>query len=531
MSFWSNATRWVRKSNTPDWGVLERYLAWAFGGGASASGIIVNPQTAMQAAAVYSCIKVLAESVGMLPCNLYRKGANNGVTRRRDHPLWPLLHDQPNEYQSSVEFFEMLVMHLCLRGNHYAYVNRTSSGRVVELLPLHPDVVRTEMSSNFQLRYQVTMPDGSFKDLRARRAPARARPHAERLARHLADRLRARSHRPRARHREVRRPALPERRQDGRRPRAPGQDRRRGLQAPEGTFDEAHSGENAHKTAVLEEGMKYTKVTMTGEDAQFLETRKYQRSEIAAHLPRAAAHDRRPGEGHLLQYRAAVARFRHFSLMPWLNRIEKAVKRDLFTREDKKTLRTRFNVALYAARRRGKARGQVYQQGIASGWLTRNEARAMESELGVVLNPLDGLDEPLQPLNMADQQRQHLRLHLRLHQRLAGDGQRLGEAMNLAVILSWILACFRQGDKSIVKAAATMVNAQTVFTIANGPIEILDILSECITANDTTASTMQWQSNPTVGSAPPSPARAPRSPAPPPAPPCASRRPRSRPRR
>jgi hypothetical protein len=73
--------------------------------------------------------------------------------------------------------------------------------------------------------------------------------------------------------------------------------------------------------------------------------------------------------------------------------------------------------------------------------------------------------------------------------------------MNLAVILSWILACFRQGDKSIAKAAATMVNAQTVFTIANGPIEILDILSECITANDTTASTMQWQSNPTVGSA------------------------------
>src|SRR5258708_7215994 len=73
--------------------------------------------------------------------------------------------------------------------------------------------------------------------------------------------------------------------------------------------------------------------------------------------------------------------------------------------------------------------------------------------------------------------------------------------MNLAVILAWILACFRQGDKSVVKAAATMVNAQTVFTIANGPIEILYITSECTPANDTPASPMQWQSTPTVGSA------------------------------
>jgi phage portal protein BeeE len=83
MSFWSNASRWVRKSNTPDWGVLERYLAWAFGGGASASGIIVNPQTAMQAATVYSCIKVLAEAVGMLPCNVYRKTARRASRRPR----------------------------------------------------------------------------------------------------------------------------------------------------------------------------------------------------------------------------------------------------------------------------------------------------------------------------------------------------------------------------------------------------------------------------------------------------------------
>src|SRR5512135_2722564 len=119
-------TGWLKKSTGPDWGTLERYLAWAFGGGASASGIIVNPQTAMQSAAVYSCVQVLAQSIGMLPLNVYKGGADGSRTAAKDHPLWPILHDQPNDYQTAVEFFEMMVMALCLRGNAYAYVNRTA---------------------------------------------------------------------------------------------------------------------------------------------------------------------------------------------------------------------------------------------------------------------------------------------------------------------------------------------------------------------------------------------------------------------
>jgi HK97 family phage portal protein len=400
MSFWSNATRWARKNATPDWGVLERYLAWAFGGGASAAGIIVNPQTAMQSAAVYSCIKVLAESVAMLPCNLYRKGANNAMDQAEDHPLWPLLHDQPNDYQSSVEFFEMLVMHLCLRGNHYAYVNRTRSGRVVELLPLHPDVVRTEMSSNFELRYQVTMPDGSFKDF----APGELlHVRGQTLNGWLGIS-------PIAYAREAIGLSLATEKFGGQLFRNgakmggvlqhPGKIGDEAYKRLKSTFDEAHSGENAHKTAILEEGMKYEKVTMTGEDAQFLETRKYQRSEIAAifRIPPHMIGDLEKATFSNIEQQSLE--FVTLSLMPWLNRIEKAIKRDLFTPDDKKTLRTRFNASLLL-RGDAKARGLLYQQGISSGWLTRNEARAMESELGVILNPLDGLDEPLQPLNMA----------------------------------------------------------------------------------------------------------------------------------
>jgi hypothetical protein len=73
--------------------------------------------------------------------------------------------------------------------------------------------------------------------------------------------------------------------------------------------------------------------------------------------------------------------------------------------------------------------------------------------------------------------------------------------MSLSAILAWILAVFRQGEKCVSTAAAVMVNGNTLFTIAGGPIEIVDLQSVCITANDVTASTMQYQSAPTVGSA------------------------------
>jgi HK97 family phage portal protein len=322
-----------------------------------------------------------------------------GVEKAEDHPLWDLLHDQPNEYQSSVEFFEMLVMHLNLRGNFYAYPNRTSSGRVVELLPLHPDVVRTEMSADFQLQYQATMPDGGFKTFAAGELL-----HVRGLT--LNGWL---GISPIAYAREAIGLALATEKFGGQLFRNgakmggvlehPGKIGDEAYKRLKGTFDEAHSGENAHKTAVLEEGMKYTKVTMTGEDAQFLETRKYQRSEIAA-LFRVPPH--MIGDLERATFSNIEQQSLDFvvsTLMPWLNRIEKAVKRDLMTREEKKELRTRFNVAVYM-RGDAAARSKYYQAGIAAGWLTRNEARAMESELGVVLNPIDGLDEPLQPLNM-----------------------------------------------------------------------------------------------------------------------------------
>lgn len=396
---WKSLTGWAQKSSNPDWGALERFLAWNFGGGASASGVIVSPQTAMQAAAVYSCVQVLAQSVGMLPLNLYAEDGKGAKTLAKSHPLWTILHDQPNDYQSNVEFFEMMVAALCLRGNAYAYVNRTRSGRVVELLPLHPDMVRVEMSSDYRVAYSVTLADGSFKVL----APgeilhirgltlngwlgispiAYAR---ESIGLALAtEKFGSQMFRNGAKMGGVL--EHPEKMSD---------DAYRRLKE---SFDASTSGENAHKTALLEEGVKYSKISMNADEAQFLATRQYQRSEIAAifRVPPHMIGDLSRATFSNIEQQSLD--FINTGLMPWLNRFEKAIRRDLFSAEDKVNLHMRFGIASLL-RGDAAARAMYYHNGILDGWMTGNEARHMESDIGIILNPIDGLDVPLRPMNM-----------------------------------------------------------------------------------------------------------------------------------
>ena len=389
-----------QKSAGPDWGTLERYLAWAFGGGASASGIIVNPQTAMQSATVFSCVQVLSESVGMLPLHVYSGTPGVKLSPALDHPLWPILHDQPNDFQTSIEFLGMLILCLCMRGNAYAYVNRTSSGRIVELLPLHPDMVRTEMNENFVLSYQITMPDGSFKSF----SPGEIF-HVRGMT--LNGWL---GISPIAYARESIGLALATEKFGGQLFRNgakmggvlehPGKLSEESYKRIKESFDASSSGENAHKTSLLEEGMKFSKISMTADDSQFLETRKYQRDEICGifHVPPHMVGNLEHATFSNIEQQSLD--FVNWTLMPWLTRIEKAIKRDLLTPAEKKTLHIKFNVAA-VLKGDSNARSQYYHAGILDGWMTRNEARAAESALGIIYNPIEGLDEPLVPLNMS----------------------------------------------------------------------------------------------------------------------------------
>jgi HK97 family phage portal protein len=380
-----------QKAAGPDWGVLERFLAWQFGGGASSSGIVVNPQTAMQAGAVYSCVQVLSQTVGMLPLNIWTKELAR--TLAEDHPLFELLHHQPNDYQTSTEFWEMMVVALCLRGNAYAFANRAPSGRVVELLPLHPDLVRVTQNADWSLQYQLTMPDGSFKffgvgDIFHIRgmtlngwlgvspiAYAResiglalaAEKFGSQLFRNGAKMGGVLEH-----------------------PNKVGDEAYKRLKD---SFDQATSGENAHRTAVLEEGMKFTKISMSSEDAQFLETRKYQRSEIAAiyRVPPHMIGDLEKATFSNIEQQSLE--FVTFTMMPWLVRIEKAIRRDLFAMPDRKKYVIRFDPSALL-RGDGVARSTYFSKALGAGgspaWMTQDEVRAVESSFGFTLNPMGG---------------------------------------------------------------------------------------------------------------------------------------------
>jgi HK97 family phage portal protein len=336
----------------------------------------------------------------MLPLNVY-KGAENNRAYAKKHPLWTVLHDQPNDFQTSVEFFEMMVLSLCLRGNSYAYINRTSSGKVIELLPLHPDMVRVEMGANFNLTYTITMPDGSFKTFGVGEIF-----HVRGMT--LNGWL---GISPIAYARESIGLALATEKFGGQLFRNgakmggvlehPGKLSDAAYQRIKGSFDNATSGENAHLTQILEEGMKFSKVTMTSEDSQFLETRKYQRSEIASifRVPPHMIGDLERATFSNIEQQSLE--FVTYTLMPWLNRIEKAIKRDLLLPSERDSVEIKFSPSALL-RGDASARSTYYHNGIMDGWLVRNEARAMESDIGIILNDIDGLDVPLMPLNMTD---------------------------------------------------------------------------------------------------------------------------------
>jgi hypothetical protein len=156
MSFWSTL---FRKSSS---NALDR-LVYRLDGTTSASGVHVNETNAMRVAAVYSCVRVIAETIGSLPLNMYRRLDDGGRERAATHPLQILLHDRPNPWQTAQEFREMLTEHALLRGAGYAFINWRSreSNIVDELIPLNPDRVQVEQMPDMSLRYTVTTQAGA----------------------------------------------------------------------------------------------------------------------------------------------------------------------------------------------------------------------------------------------------------------------------------------------------------------------------------------------------------------------------------
>jgi HK97 family phage portal protein len=358
--------------------------SYSFFFGGTTSGKPVNEHTAMQMTAVYSCVRILAEAVAGLPLHLYKYTASGGKEQALSHPLYFLLHDEPNPEMSSFVFRETLMTHLLLWGNAYAQIIRNGKGEVIALYPLMPNRMRVDRDTKGVLYYSYTrysdeapaingmtvtlrpsdvlhIPGLGFDGLvgyspiaMAKNAIGLAMATEEYGAKFFANGA------------------------------APG-----GVLEHPGTIKDpqkvkeswnmAYQGSrNAHRIAVLEEGMKYQPIGISPEQAQFLETRKFQINEIARifRVPPHMVGDLEKSSFSNIEQQSLE--FVKYTLDPWVIRWEQAISRSLLRMDEKKLLFAKFNVdgllrGDYVSRMNGYATARQ------NGWMSANDIRELEN--------------------------------------------------------------------------------------------------------------------------------------------------------
>lgn len=139
----------------------DRWLIdWVRGGDPTSAGVAVSPDSAMRVAAVWACVRVRSEDLGKVPCHMYRRLGAGGKERATDHPLYSLVRDAPNPFQTAMEFRQLMQTWIDLQGNAFAIKEFDRAGRVTALLPVSPEYVRILLvdGSNYELFYKVRFP-------------------------------------------------------------------------------------------------------------------------------------------------------------------------------------------------------------------------------------------------------------------------------------------------------------------------------------------------------------------------------------
>ena len=337
----------------------------------------------MQMTAVYSCVRILSEAVAGLPLHLYKYTDSGGKAMALDHPLYHLLHDEPNPEMSSFVFRETLMTHLLLWGNAYAQIIRNGKNEIVALYPLMPNKMSVDRDETGRLYY--TYYRGSDEAIKDKEFAVTLQPsdvlHIPGLGfdglvgyspiamaknsigisiacEDYAASFFANGASPSG---VLEHPGViknPERLRDA--------------------WAKAYGGHNSHRVAVLEEGTHYTPISIPNNEAQFLETRKFQVEEIAR-LYRVPLHmigdlDR----ATFSNIEQMSLEFVMYSLDPWIVRWEQALQKALLSDSEKGQYFIKFNVdgllrGDYASRMQGYATARQ------NGWMSANDIRQLEN--------------------------------------------------------------------------------------------------------------------------------------------------------
>ena len=355
--------------------------------GGSSSGKVVNEHTAMQMTAVYSCVRILAEAIAGLPLLVYRYNSAGGKEKCFDHPLWWIFHDEPNSEMTSFVFRETMMNHLLLSGNAYAQIIRNARGEVAALYPLMPNRMRVDRDSRGRLYYCYSRnSDDSPEVSKDKGADVLLAPSDVLHVLGLGyDGLVGYSPIAMARNAVGLAIAAEEYGAkffaNGAAPSGvlehPGiiKDPERIRQSWQSTFG---GSANSNKIAVLEEGLKYTPIAISPEQAQFLETRKFQIDEIARifRIPPHMLADLEKSSFSNIEQQSLE--FVKYTLDPWVVRWEQAMNRSLLMDSEKTTVFTKFNVdgllrGDYASRMTGYATARQ------NGWMSANDIRELEN--------------------------------------------------------------------------------------------------------------------------------------------------------
>lgn len=357
---------------------------WSFLFGGTTSGKTVNERTAMQTTAVYSCVRILSEAVAGLPLHIYRYRSDGGKERIPMHPLYHLLHDEPNPEMTSFVFRETLMSHLLLWGNAYAQVVRNGRGQAVALYPLLPSKMDVSRAANGELLYTYYReadetglnPKGGYITLRSDEIL-----HIPGLG---FDGLIGYSPIAMAKNAIGMSLATEE---YGASFFANGANPGGVLEHPgvikdigrvKESWNSAYQGNgNAHKIAVLEEGMKFQAIGIPPEQAQFLETRKFQINEIARiyRVPPHMVGDLEKSSFSNIEQQSLE--FVKYTLDPWVVRWEQSLQQALLLPSEKPSLFIRFNLdGLLRGDYQSRMNG--YAVGRQNGWMSANDIRELE---------------------------------------------------------------------------------------------------------------------------------------------------------
>ena len=345
--------------------------------GTSGSGKSVTVQSAIQLSTVYACVRVISETIASLPLGIYET-VNDGNEKATDHPLYRLLHDEPNSEMTSFVFREVMLAHLLLYGNSYSQIIRSGKNQVIGLYPLLPDHMDVDRDSKGNLTYTYTTSDGKTVSIKPRDvlhipglgfdgvmgySPIALEKNAIGLgiaSEEYGSKFFSNGARPSGiliHPNTVKNPkALRE------------------------SWNSAYGGSsNSNRVAILEEGMKLEPIAIPNNEAQLLETRKFQVDEICRifRVPPHLVGNLEHATFSNIEHQSID--FAVHTIRPWLVRIEQAMNRALLSDQETGRFFVQFNID---GLMRGdyKSRMEGYAIGRQNGWLSANDIRALENQ-------------------------------------------------------------------------------------------------------------------------------------------------------